>query len=94
MPDKKPLVYLDIWWASVDNEIVDSVKGGGIMDERGQRYYHSLYEAAAVVNSVRTPEDVLRGIVQNVAEALDARGCGLMLLTPDRSPWLHIALMG
>ena len=64
------------------------------MDEREQRYYHRLYEVAAAVNSARTTEDVLNGIVQNVAEASDAKGCALMLLTPDKSLLLHTAAYG
>ena len=64
------------------------------MDEREQRYYHSLYEVAAAVNSVLTPEDVLHTIVQKVAEALGARGCALMLLTPDKSLLLHTSAYG
>ena len=88
------MVSLDIGLVSADNGIVDSVKGGGIMDEREQRYYHSLYEAAAAVNSVRTPEDVLHSIVRNVADALSAKGCALMLLNPDKSLLLHTAAYG
>jgi len=64
------------------------------MDEREQRYYHSLYEVAAAVNSARIPDDVLHGIVQSVAAALGAKGCALMLLTPDKSLLLHTAAWG
>lgn len=64
------------------------------MDEREQRYYNSLYEAAAAVNSALTPEDVICSIVQKVAEALDAKGCALMLLTPERDLLLHTAAYG
>lgn len=68
--------------------------GGVVMDEREQRYYHSLYEVAAALNSARTPEDVLNAIVQNTAEASGAKGCALMLLTPDKSLLLHTAAYG
>ena len=59
-----------------------------------QRYYRSLYEIAAVVNSAGTPESVLEAIVKTVAEALKAKGCSLMLLTPDREALLHTAAYG
>ena len=68
--------------------------GGVVMDEREQRYYHSLYEVAAALNSARTPEDVLNTIVRNVAETSGAKGCALMLLTPDKSLLLHTAAYG
>lgn len=64
------------------------------MDEREQRYYHSLYEVAAALNSARNPEDVLNAIVQNAAEASGAKGCALMLLSPDKSLLLHTAAYG
>jgi GAF domain-containing protein len=64
------------------------------MEEREERYYHSLYEIAATVNSADTPESVLRSIVENVAKALEAKGCSLMLLTPDKKLLLHTAAYG
>jgi len=59
-----------------------------------QRYYRSLYEIAAVVNSAGTPENVLNTIVETVAKALDVKGCTLMLLTPDRKDLLQAATYG
>lgn len=64
------------------------------MEEREQRYYYSLYEIGAAVNSAATPESVLRSIVESVAKALEAKGCSLMLLTPDRKLLLHTAAYG
>lgn len=64
------------------------------MEEREQRYYHSLYEIAAAVNSAATSETVLRSIVESLAKALEAKGCSLMLLTPDRKLLLHTAAYG
>ena len=57
-------------------------------------YYESLYEVAAAVNSARTPEDVLQAIVEKVTEAVGAKGCSLMLLTPDMKFLLHTAAYG
>ena len=59
-----------------------------------QRYYRSLYEIAAVVNSAGTPENVLNTIVETVAKALDVKGCSLMLLTPDRKDMIQTAAYG
>ena len=59
-----------------------------------QRYYRSLYEIAAVINSAGTPENVLNKIVETVAKALDVKGCSLMLLTPDRKDLLQTAAYG
>jgi signal transduction protein with GAF and PtsI domain len=58
------------------------------------KYYHSLYEIAAVLNSAGTPEDVLNSIVEQVAKAMDTKGCSLMLATPDRKLLLHTAAYG
>jgi GAF domain-containing protein len=53
-----------------------------------------LYELAAAVNSARAPASVLQSIAENVARALSAKGCSLMLLTPDRKQLLHTASYG
>lgn len=64
------------------------------MANRREKYYRSLYEIAAVVNSARTPESVLDAIARTVSQALNAKGCSLMLLTPDRKVLLHTAAIG
>ena len=64
------------------------------MEEREQRYYHSVYEIAAALNSARQPEIVLQTIVESMAKTLEAKGCSLMLLTPDRKLLLHTAAYG
>lgn len=64
------------------------------MNEREKRYYYSLCELAAAINSAGTPEEVLHNTVQNVSEALESKGCALMLLTPDRSTLLHTGAYG
>jgi signal transduction histidine kinase len=64
------------------------------MANKKQRYYRSLYEIAAAVNSVRIPESVLDSIVKTVSEALEAKGCSIMLLTADRKVLLHTAAYG
>ena len=64
------------------------------MGKAESRYYQSLYEVAAAVNSTRAPEAVLHYIVEKVAEAVGAKGYSLMLLTPDRELLLHTVAYG
>jgi signal transduction histidine kinase len=64
------------------------------MANRKEKYYRSLYEIAAVVNSAHTPESVHDAIAKTVSEALNAKGCSLMLLAPDRKVLLHTAAYG
>ena len=64
------------------------------MEKKERNFYQSLYEVAATVNSIRTPEGVLQSIVETVAKATGARGCSVMLLTPDRKLLLHTEAYG
>lgn len=64
------------------------------MGQSEGNYFDSLYELAAAVNSARAPESVLQSIVENVARALSAKGCSLMLLSPDKKHLLHTASYG
>jgi GAF domain-containing protein len=68
--------------------------GDDAMNNLERRYYHSLYQVAAAINSSRTPEKVLNTITETVAKALKAKGCSLMLLTPDQNILLHTADYG
>ena len=65
-----------------------------MVEQNERRYYHRLYEIAAAVNSARGHDSVLRSVVKNVAGAVGARGCSIMLLTPDRKLLLHTAAYG
>jgi len=64
------------------------------MANKTQRYYRSLYEIAAAVNSVRIPEGVLDSMAKTVSEALEVKGCSIMLLSADRKVLLHTAAYG
>ena len=64
------------------------------MANKTQRYYRSLYEIATAVNSVRIPEGVLDSMAKTVSEALEAKGCSIMLLSADRKALLHTAAYG
>jgi len=64
------------------------------MEKAESKYYQSLYEVAAAVNSTRASEAILHYIVENVTKTVGAKGCSLMLLTPDRRLLLHTAAYG
>ncbi len=64
------------------------------MGKTEKSYYETLYEAAAILNSARAPEEVLHSLVESVAKALEAKGCSLMLLSPDRKLLLHTVACG
>jgi len=57
-------------------------------------YYASLYEVAALLNSTRSPESVLSSIVEKVSHALGAKGCSILLLSPDKTCLLHTVTYG
>jgi GAF domain-containing protein len=69
-------------------------RGGATMGKTVESYYQSLYEVAATLNSARTAGAILQSIVENVAKALRAKGCSLMLLSPDKKVLLHTAAYG
>jgi GAF domain-containing protein len=57
-------------------------------------YFQSLYQLVSTLNSARSHEDILHSIVENVAKAMDAKGCSLLLLTPDKRELLRIVAYG
>jgi signal transduction protein with GAF and PtsI domain len=61
---------------------------------RDGRYCHDLYNLVSTLNSSRSPANVIKSIVEGVAKAMNAKGCSLMLLTPDRKILLHTAAYG
>ena len=64
------------------------------MKETERNYFHELYEVAAAINSALEPDNVLRSIVENVTKALKAKGCSIMLLTPDKKFLIHTVSYG
>jgi len=64
------------------------------MTEIGKSYYESLYEVMTIITSARSPEDILRTLVENVAQCMKAKGCALILLTWDRKLLLHTVCYG
>lgn len=49
-----------------------------------RKYYSSLYEIAKAMNSSLQVSEVMRTIVESTANAVDAKGCAVALLSPDR----------
>ena len=68
-----------------------ALQNAGIYEKK---YYRHLHEIAAAVSSVLHPDKVLKSIVEGVANAMNAKGAALMLLTPDRKTLLHTAAHG
>jgi len=64
------------------------------MEKTKEVYYWSLYELAATLNSARAPDSILQSVVEGVAKAMEAKGCSLMLLSPDRKVLLHTVAYG
>jgi len=61
--------------------------------ESGYRY-RTLYEIAKKLTSSLAPEAVVNTIVESTAKAMGAKGCSLMLLTPDKKELIHIISYG
>jgi GAF domain-containing protein len=64
------------------------------MEEREKRYYRTLYEVARLINSTLDTRTVSRAITKCAAEALNAKACSLMVLSPDRQDLYHTASHG
>jgi len=59
-----------------------------------RRYYISLYETAKAINSSLLVREVLTAIAENAAAAADAKGCALLLLSPDKKRLWYGAACG
>jgi len=59
------------------------------MEAKESCFFRALYEVAVTINSSLEPRDVLKAIVQSTASALGAKGCSIMLLSPDRRELRH-----
>ncbi len=53
-----------------------------------------LYKLAKAINATVVVDEVLQAIVQSTAQALGAKACSLMLLSPDGRQLLHTAAFG
>ena len=64
------------------------------MEKIEESYYRSLYEVAEKLNSAHSSGAILQSMAESVAKALDAKGCSLMLLDPEKKVLLHTAAYG
>jgi len=55
--------------------------------------YQTIYNIAKALNSL-APETVLYNFVEGVREAVDSKGCSLMLFTPDKRQLVHTVSCG
>ena len=58
------------------------------------KHYQELFRLASVLNSARTPDEILRLIVTTTARSLGVKGCSLLLLLPDKTALIRIAAYG
>lgn len=59
-----------------------------------RRYYVNLYEIAKAINSSLQVREVMSILTQNTAAAIDAKGCAVLLLSPDKKRLWHGAVWG
>lgn len=59
------------------------------MKQNERNYFRDLYEIAIAVNSAGSTEAVMRSLVENATKAMDAKGCSIMLLDPERKVLVH-----
>jgi GAF domain-containing protein len=57
-------------------------------------YFRAIYEIAVTINSGLEPGKLLRTVAQCTAQALNAKACAIMLLTPDGKELRHGAEYG
>jgi GAF domain-containing protein len=59
-----------------------------------RRYYINLYEIAKAINSSLQVREVMNILARNTAMAVDAKGCVVLLLSPDKKRLWHGAAWG
>ena len=64
------------------------------MEGNVSKYYTAIYDVAKAMNSTLETEEVLKIMVEGAANATGAKGCALMLLSPDRRVLRHSASYG
>lgn len=64
------------------------------MEAKERCYFRAVYQVAVTINSSLEPWRVLRMVAQSAAEALEAKACSIMMLTPDRRELRHGADFG
>ncbi|MDP2916328.1 MAG: GAF domain-containing sensor histidine kinase [Dehalococcoidia bacterium] len=61
---------------------------------KSRERYEILYSIARELASSLAPDEVLNTIVESVTRAVNAKGCSLMLLTPDKKQLTHTVSYG
>ena len=64
------------------------------MSRRGDRFQETFYALAGALNSSLDSREVLATIARGTAEALGAKACSLMLLSPDGRELYHRSAYG
>ncbi|MGB2800675.1 MAG: GAF domain-containing sensor histidine kinase [Dehalococcoidia bacterium] len=62
--------------------------------ERRMPYLQVMFEVAQRISSSLSMNEVLNAIVESTAHAVDAKGCSLLLLSPDKQQLMHSATYG
>jgi signal transduction histidine kinase len=61
---------------------------------KSEHRYRTLYDIAKKLTSSLAPNEVLSTIVESTTKAVKAKGCSLMLLTPDKKQLIHTVSYG
>lgn len=70
------------------------MKGDRTMADKEINYLKALYSVAEDLNTEIEPEGVLQSIPEDVTEALNVKGCSLILLSSDKKTLLHTGTYG
>ncbi len=62
--------------------------------EQRMPYLQVMFEVAQRISSSLSMNEVLNAIVESTAHAVDAKGCSLLLLSPDKQQLMHSATYG
>jgi GAF domain-containing protein len=57
-------------------------------------YYPGLYELALSLSSTHSSKEILRNLAEKVSKTIGAKGCALILLSPDKKQLFHITSYG
>jgi GAF domain-containing protein len=57
-------------------------------------YYPGLYELALSLSSTHSSKEIFRNLTEKVSATLGAKGCALILLSPDKKHLFHVTSHG
>ncbi len=57
-------------------------------------YYPSLFETAVALTSTHSPKEILHNLVEKLATTMSAKGCSLIMLSPDKKRLYHVTACG